>query len=536
MPDKFDAIQAALINLGKLLKTVRYYPAGHPALKAAGGEALQLFQPLLKNGNLVLTIRKDGFFCDQDPVAPELPILKNLAFFFFARLVHRILVLPDISAYDLSAFARSVILEPEEIQKSGGLQEMLLQAHVNGIWLNEVDLAKIQSYRQQLAAQGSGGLLDDSQEEGFGDESDPEEIRDPATTEIAAGDGNTLENLLIDQLDLDRLIDQLAREKSDQRYRLLVAKLPTKVREQLTEAGLTRVIDAILLMDRLAAEHSLSVARRHDSLAALQQLSGEEILTFLTGALCSKTLSAKQRSAVTEALTALKEKAILALMKRLAEEGDAQARRNLSEALIYQGAEALPILIEALADSRWFVIRNSIVILGRIRDPRAAAHIRPYLGHKDLRVRREVVRALARIGGTIAVKSLLQLVEARDKELCLQAFLSLGIMKDASAVPALVNFLQSPDFLMKQVELKKGAIRALGAIGSPEASPCLEHLLKKRRLWKRDRYDSLRCCAALALGQIGSEGSVAILEAATDDRSRKVVRAASQALRLVREG
>jgi HEAT repeat protein len=223
-------------------------------------------------------------------------------------------------------------------------------------------------------------------------------------------------------------------------------------------------------------------------------------------------------------------------MKRLAEERDAHGRRNLSEALITQGAEALPLLIEALTDRRWFVIRNAIVILGRIRDPRAAAHIRPYLGYKDLRVRREVVRALARIGGVIAVKSLLQLVEDRDKELCLQAFLSLGIMKDPSAVPALVKFLQTPDFLMKLVELKKGAIRALGAIGSPEATHCLEHLLKKQRLWKRERYNSLRSCAALALGQIGHESSVAILEAATGDRSGKVVHAAKQALRMIREG
>ncbi len=534
--DKFDAIQAALINLGKLLKTVRYYPAGHPALKTAGLEALKLFQPLLKNGNLVLTVRKEGFFCDQDPIAPDLPILKNLAFFFFARLVRRILILPDLSAYDLSAFARSVTLEPEEIQKAGGLQELLLQAHVNGIWLNEIDLAKIQAYRQQMAAQGCGGPEDDLQEERLGDEGGQEESHDSAAADTAEGDDNSLEKLLIDQLDLGQLIDQLAHEKSDQRYRLLASTLPPRVREQLTEAGLTRVIEATLLMDRLAADHSLSVARRRDTLVVLQQLSGEDILTFLIDALCSKTRSAKQREDLTEALTVHKEKAILALMKRLAEEGDAQARRNLSEALTHQGAEALPALIEALNDNRWYVIRNAIVILGRIRDPRAAAHIRPFLGHKDLRVRREVVHALARMGGIIAVKSLLQLVEARDKELCLQAFLSLGIMKDPSAVPALVKFLQTRDFLMKQVELKKGAIKALGAIGSPEAAPCLEHLLKKQRLWQRNRYNSLRSCAALALGQIGSQSSVAILEAATGDHSRKVVRAANQALRMIREG
>jgi HEAT repeat protein len=533
--EKNEAIQAALINLGKLLKTVRYYPASHPALKAAAGDALQLFKPLLQNGNLVLTVRKEGFFCDQEQLAPELAILKNLAFFFFARLVHRILVLPELSTSDLSAFARCVILEPEEIQKAGGLQELLLQAHVSSIWLNEVDLAKIQAYRAQLAAEGGGEALDDSSTDGFGDGSDPQETPGPAPAETVPGDNLSLESLLADQLNLDQLIDQLTRERSDQRYRLLAAKLPSRVREQMTEAGLFRVLNAILLMNRLAADQSLSVSRRRDTLSTLQRLSEEDILTYLIDALCSKNLSVKQRSGLNQTLTALKEKAILALMNRLTEEEDAQARRHLGEALIHQGDEALPVLFEALSDRRWYVTRNAIAILGRIRNPQAAVHIRLYLGHKDLRVRREVVRALTRIGGTIAVKSLLQLVETRDKELCFQAFLALGIMKNPEAVPTLVKFLQAPDMLMKRVELKKGAIRALGAIGSPEATPCLEQLLIKRRLWQRGRYNTLRSYAALALGQIGSASSVAILQAAMDDRSKKVVRAASQALRLIQE-
>ncbi|MEZ4598501.1 MAG: HEAT repeat domain-containing protein [Syntrophotaleaceae bacterium] len=528
-PDKYDTVMAALIHLSKLLQTVRYYPSTHPVLKAASSETLQLFKPLLLESSLTLTVRKDGFLIGQTPIGKDLPVLKNLAFSFFARLVYRILILPDLTAGDLSAFARSIALSPAEIQKAGGLQELLLNAQVTSIWLNEVDLAQIQAIRDRVAEQSIGAI--DGQEENVNpgrDEADM--MQESAADPNGMPSQDTLEELLSANLDLDRLLDQLEREPSDQRFILLAGKVPAKVREQLHAKGLPSVIRAIQYMKKLGAAPSISVERRREALTILQKLATIDILEFLTACLCARELPTKIRDSIIEALSALKEKATLFLIGRLASEENAQFRRHLSEALIRQGNEALPALVEALSDSRWYVVRNIILVLGKIQDPRVAAHIRPFVDHKEPRVAKEAVRALSRMGGPIAVKSLLHAIETADQEIRIQAFLALGVMKDPSAVRPLIRFVKSFDPFLKRVELKKTAIKALGAIGSREAEPFLQHLLKQRSLWRKARFDNLRCYAALALGQLGGESSIPFLENAAADSSKQVARAAQQAL------
>jgi HEAT repeat protein len=529
-PENYDVLLTALINLGKLLKTV---------LKMAAQEALLHFSPLLQNGNLTLIVRKDGFFIDQEPIGKDLPVLKNLAFSFFARLVHRILFLPELTARDLSAFARSVILSPEEIQKAGGLQELLLKSHVTGIWINEVDLAKIQAAREQMAAHGLGEDGIEEEQEGnpdaYGPADDPDEYQEFVAEGAGSAPKNMLEEILAGTLDLAQLLDQMSREISDQRFSLLAAKLPPKVREQLHAEGMPGVLKAVSLLKRLAADHSLSIERRRDALNTLQKLASEDVLEFLVNHLCMREMPQNLRNSIAEALTAFKERAILFQIKKLADEENAQARRHLSESLIRQGPDALPALVEALADNRWYVTRNIIVILGKIREAKVAAHLRPYLQHKEPRVARETVRTLARIGGAMAVKSLLQAVETADQEIRIQAFLALGVMKDTSAVSPLIQFVKSSDPLMKRVDLKKAAIKALGAIGSTEAEPCLQQLLRQKRVWRKSRFDALRCCAAQALGQIGGEDSMPFLETATADRSKQVARAATQALSRIQQ-
>jgi hypothetical protein len=222
-------------------------------------------------------------------------------------------------------------------------------------------------------------------------------------------------------------------------------------------------------------------------------------------------------------------------MERLAEESDAQARKLLSDALIHQGPAAIPVLIEYLGDERWYVVRNAVAILGELRAQTAVAHFHPLLGHLDVRVRREAIRALTRIGGNDAVEILLQIVQKGDPDLRPHALLSLGAMKNPAAVPTLLRIVGQPDPWVKMSEIKKEAIRALGEIGSAEAIPALLAILKRRKLWRRALFNELRAAAAISLGDIGQVSVTETLTAATEDRSSTVARAAVQALKQLRK-
>ena len=517
---------AALIGLGKLFKAVRFYPTGHPALKSTCTDTRNLFSPLLQQGNLILTVRKTGFFFEEEALGSELPVVKDLAFSFFARLVKRLLVLPELSARDLEAFARCAIKEPREIQQAGGLQELLLKAHVTSLFVNEIDLQTVKACRERiLVEQGA----------------DPAELKDniPEPPPEQAPDQNPeealspellLENLQAAQFDPAELLRQLEKERSDQGYRLLCQKLAEILPEHLHEPDLATPRKALLQLARHCADKTRNKQQRSACLETLNRLGSPELIKSFINALCDKQQHSTGRDGIIEALTVLQEKAAVALVRQLATENNSQIRKLLSEAVTRLGNYAVPALVEHLADDRWYVTRNVIVILGRIRNRKTAVHIRPYIDHRDYRVRREAVRALGRIGGPAALKGLQQLIENRDRELGPLALITLGTMQNEAAVEPLLKILRIFDPLLKQLELKKGAIKALGAIGSRQAVPDLAKVLGRRRIWKRTQYNKLRSCAAQALGNIASEDALPALETASKDGSPPVAHAAREAL------
>lgn len=527
-------LEETLRSVAKLLKAVRFYPPGHPTLKRTAEEAHYGFVRLLQNrSNVLVAVGKEGFLLGDKPVARDNPILQKLAAFLFSRRLNRLMILPDISKRDLLAFTRCLILEPEEIRKFGGIQEVLIKAHVSTLWVNVTELDQILVRKEEL---------DEEKRALLGDDAVPPEEKDgffPGAGASLSEDANqastTTEERPEAEQDLAKILKELQLAETDQRYRLLLQELIPLVRLNLTEASRHLILKALNLLCRNATNRQLPMPRREHSLHALNQLTSDDVLDFLVAFLCTKGVPEEVRRRIIRILVFLKEKVVHRLMDHLAEESDAQARKFLTEALISQGEVAVPVLASYLADERWFVVRNAVAILGEIRSQEAIGFLSPLLGHRDLRVRRETIRAFTKIGGLNAVQILLQTVEGSEAALRRQALLSLGAMKNPAAVPTLLKLVRRPDPFVKRAEVKKEAIKALGEIGSVEAAPTLQAILKHRKLWKRSRFDEVRRAAALALGEIGDEGATALLETTADDRSELVARGAIQALKLLKK-
>jgi HEAT repeat protein len=528
-------LEEALKALVKLMKAFRYYPPGHPSLKNAAKQTLDSFTPLLAGqDNLTLKVGKQGFFFDEIALAPENTLLQKLGPFLFARRIHRIMVLPDLSAHDLRAFVRCLALTPADIQKRGGFQEVLLKARVSTLWVNETDLARILARKEEIEAEKrslSGRGAEEDEKEVFFAEGE----EDPG---MAGGEGaHTVPGRESSSgRSLEQVLGELETARNDQHFRLLLQELVPLVHLNLTKAYRNPVLRAMSLLCLNTSDRNRSMARREYALQALAQLTTDDVIDFLASILCSGELKTDTRRQVMQILLYLKDKVVRRLMDRLAVENNVQSRKFLAEALILQGPVATPILSEYLGDDRWYVVRNAVVILGEIRDPEAIAYLPPLLQNSDIRVRRETIRALTKFGGPKALVLLLRVLEGEDQELRRQALLSLGAMKNPTVVPILLRMVGRPDPWVKQADIKKSTIKALGEIGSMEAIPALHQILGRRKLWKRSQYDEIRAVAALALGDIGSDESVPFLEAAAEDSSETVARASVQALKLIKKG
>lgn len=522
--EKHKNLEGALKGLVKLIKAVGFYPPAHPVLIAAADEAHAGFSPLLQNAlPLAILVRREGFFLDEAPVGPGNPLLKKLSSFLFSRRIQRLTILPDLSSRDLKTFAGCLALEPARVLKMGGIQEVLQKTLISTLWVNEIDLAKIQARKDVLEAEKirliSQGL-DDNTEDLFADR--PEE-------------GQKGESESTKERDLKKVTSELQLERSDQRYQQLLQEFVPLLPPNLTESSRLLVLQGLTLLCRNASLQQKSEVRREQSRHALKQIQTDELLNFMLTFLCARDLTKETREQVSRVLAFLGGNVARRLMERLAEESDAQARKFLADALIQQGPAAIPVLIEYLGDERWYVVRNAVAILGELRAQTAIAHFHPLLRHLDVRVRREAIRALTRIGGNDAVEILLQIVQKGDPDLRPHALLSLGAMKNRAAVPTLLRIVGQSDPWVKMSDVKKEAIRALGEIGSAEALPTLLAVLKRRKFWRRTLFNELRAAAAISLGDIGHVSAAEALKTATEDRSPTVARAALQALKQLRK-
>lgn len=497
----------ALRELTKLIKAVQYYPPGHPAMQGSASDARIALLPLLEAGNnLICTVRKEGIFYEDAPVGAGNQVLQKLAAYLFARRVQHLVILPDLSIEDLSAFGRALSVDPAETRRQGGIKELLLKAQVTTIWVNETDLTRILEQKEEI---------------------------ETAKEEDAAGFDDLFSEVAPtgSERDLKTVLAELRVEKEDKRYRALLQELVPLARMHQTIEGRLGLLQALALLCQLAADRSQETARREFALHSLHQLATPELVDFLIDSLCEKEIADQHRKLLVSILVFLKQRAISRLMERLAQEKSAGNRKYLTGALSRQGPQAIPLLAEYLLDSRWYVVRNAATILGEIRDPAAARHLNPLLHHDDIRVCREAIRALTRIGGKGAAQILLDVIDDEDDEISRQAILSLGVIGDESVVPELVKIVREGDFFCKQLGRKKDAIRALGEIGSSAALPPLSTLLRQKRLFKRHEHKELRIAAALAIGEIGDPASRPELEKASHDRSPDLARHATQALK-----
>ncbi|MFQ5498555.1 MAG: HEAT repeat domain-containing protein [Candidatus Zixiibacteriota bacterium] len=161
-----------------------------------------------------------------------------------------------------------------------------------------------------------------------------------------------------------------------------------------------------------------------------------------------------------------------------------------------------------LPDSQWFVLRNSIFVLGSLGDQEGIAALRLRLSDSDVRIRREVVCALEKIKGEDACDLLLMMAGDPVPEIGEKALIAAGLIGHADMAPAFID-------VATNIPGQAGhAMTALGKIGGEQAIDFLARVLKDDDLLGSMASsglsrDSLRMSAVRALGAIGTEDAVA---------------------------
>jgi HEAT repeat protein len=264
-----------------------------------------------------------------------------------------------------------------------------------------------------------------------------------------------------------------------------------------------RVELATRLLSTLEDSVQTGEARNREAvehLAVLQQrLGGRTHVALLGGLLRQHGGSEQQLALIARYLGLVARDAIREFTALLAEERDRQVRARMCQVLAKVGRPAVPILVELLDDPRWFLVRNLVHVLGKIADEAVFGPVVALLGHSHTRVRIEAVRALAMIAPARATTALVRSLGDDDPEVRVEAIRALGALRRDEAVPALRGLVASAPRDIAGLSLRREAVEALAAIGTPGARETLQSLAR-RRVWPWQRTESrLRDFAVSAL-------------------------------------
>jgi len=171
-----------------------------------------------------------------------------------------------------------------------------------------------------------------------------------------------------------------------------------------------------------------------------------------------------------------------------------------------------------LPDNKWYIVRNSIFVLGSLGDVEALNSLRLRINDLDIRVRREIIRSLEKIGGEESCDLLTVMADDPVQEIREAAVITVGLIGTPDVVPLVI------DIIRKNPQIALKAINALSKIGGQDANDFLVRLLEddEQFIAVKGSYiskDDLRLAVVKALGKIGDKQSLGKIKKIKDNMS-----------------
>lgn len=205
-------------------------------------------------------------------------------------------------------------------------------------------------------------------------------------------------------------------------------------------------------------------------------------------------------------------------------------RRSLCNVLSAIGKQAVEAFASGIHDNRWYLVRNTLMILGIIKEPAAIKYIEGALQHPELRVRKEAVRALESIGSEEVKAPLIAALKDNDPGVRTSALKALRKFGDKKLFEVVKERVLASDLKERPFTEKRELFETLAETGKEMAFPILSEFFRKKGLLRKTETTELRACAAYGLEILGTKESIALLEKGVHEKEGLVSNVCKKAL------
>jgi HEAT repeat protein len=541
-------------QLARTLKTCRLYDARNPTVvrfREELGRALQ--RVLNEHGELRYRFTSDDVFFEDESLYPARSRDDNLALAFYRDGVRAINFIPGIEPGELQQLIDCVLQVTGQNQTDDDLITLLWEVQLPHVevdyvpaegdsggvageddgapllpWPTAASVEEGASATEQAAAEeaaASGGSRSDDWSAGESTieiEAGFEELNALAASELERYAG---------QYEAERQTSTVSTALGVARAYLVAGAAPDDPGE--LSRFLPRVLRQAVAHGRwLEAREALQMLRAAGAAEWSAETFVQELLQPISIASAVELLDRQDTPVVLEYIALareLGEPAVDWLNLVLAESQDKRHRRQISEAI----ADLCRVNPERLApwisDPRWFVVRNVVQILGEIGGIAVVSLLRSAARHPDVRVRQDVVSALAGVELKHARPVLLKMLEGADARIFSAVLHQLSGERDPGTARYLLQMLQDPEFEQRPVEEKRAIHLALSSVAGDEVVSDLEAELHKGN-WFGGGLDDQRRAIARILARIGTRLARMVLERGAQSRRAPLRKACEDAL------
>jgi hypothetical protein len=206
------------------------------------------------------------------------------------------------------------------------------------------------------------------------------------------------------------------------------------------------------------------------------------------------------------------------------------ARMMVCDYLAERGKRHLRIITNGLHDKRWYVVRNTVMILGRIGGEDVLKSLAAVASHPDHRVRAETIKALGNIKSEQAVDIMCRFLTDSKPRLRTIALDNLSNVGGRKPFETVRDIIQSPAFIEYPLDEQGQFLIAFSRLGGAEVIDFLDSIIDSFSLLNIGWKAKYRMMALSALAHNVSEDAEKLILKYTRSRRKWLRQAAVTAL------
>ena len=536
-------------QLARGMRVCRLYPRDNPTVVQIQDQLLtQLNKNLADHGAARLRITPTEIWLVDEPIVhqplnpenvdPLSAKADRLPFIFYRDGLRGLAFKPDIPAAEFDAFFHAMVSADRGPMLHDDLVTLLWQAHTTRIEIDAVPISQTIYLSSQRARSGGPrrlhGLafsLDPSGEEiradigqlagasqglhrdTFDDWPLPKTyVEVPAAYEILTKGMQFVRSILLTEWSAERGVEWTTEVPGVFR-RVLALDPSVDTRAALSQSIVTWLASAVQRFAWDEARDALTLLREFDPDGTLSAAHLADAFAGLDGAAIAEHLDespAEEQGKFLALAVAQGATAIDLGTTVMARASKARTRAAATTMLCYLCSDKPELLTPYLADERWYVVRNTVFILGQIGGDEVVEMLRFASSHPDARVRRQVVVSLANVPPEARLPILSTHLSTADLRLLATTLNVMARHRAPETLRTLVRLIMAPNFEARGDAHQRLIFNAIAEMGDDTAVPALAALVQKGGWFAR--VTPQRQEAAQALFKIGTEAALAVLE------------------------